>query len=280
MALTMTFLGTGGSEGYPAAFCACARCAHARALGGKNIRRRSSVLINDDLLIDLGPDVSAALQDLRLSLARTSTVLITHAHDDHFLPITLRYRKPSYGVHDLPWLTVYGSAPTVRRLTEVPFPLEMLRVAAREVAAGTWVEAGPYRVLPLQATHAPDMQPLLFVLQRDDVAVLYATDTGVFPPATWAGLSGVRLDAAVLNTCFWDDVSAENDPYHLTVQKSLEHAAELRSRGILKAGARVFGTHVTHRSQPDHATLASRLAEGDMEPAYDGLVVTLGAPAA
>ena len=58
--MILTFLGTAAAEGYPNPFCRCKNCERSRVLGGPSLRKRSSALINDDLLIDLGPDLVAA----------------------------------------------------------------------------------------------------------------------------------------------------------------------------------------------------------------------------
>ena len=50
--MKIVVLGSGGF-GYPLAFCGCEYCSKARELGGKNIRKRASILINDEMLIDL-----------------------------------------------------------------------------------------------------------------------------------------------------------------------------------------------------------------------------------
>ena len=52
--MRLFFLGTAAAEGYPAIFCQCANCHQARLLGGRNLRHRSALLVNDDLLIDFG----------------------------------------------------------------------------------------------------------------------------------------------------------------------------------------------------------------------------------
>jgi phosphoribosyl 1,2-cyclic phosphate phosphodiesterase len=193
----LTFLGSSGSEGYPAAFCRCERCVIARRLGGRNIRRRSSLLVDERLLVDLGPDVPAALQDQRLDLARLGFVLITHAHDDHFQPIALKYRHPRYGAGRLAPLTLIGSAPTLARLADVAAALEDTQVSQELAVAGEWLDAEPYRVLPLVARHAPALEPLIYVVSRAGRSVLYATDTGAFPETTWRNLQACVLDAAI-----------------------------------------------------------------------------------
>jgi phosphoribosyl 1,2-cyclic phosphate phosphodiesterase len=271
-AMRLTFLGTSGSEGYPAAFCACPRCEAARTLGGKNIRRRSSLLLNDDLLLDLGPDVPGALQALGLSLARLRYALITHAHDDHFVPIQLKYRHARYGAVSLPPLTVFGSPPSLARLDELPMSIAELGVSARPVVAGEWVDAGPYRVLPLAARHAPGLEALVYVVSRGDIAVLYATDTGALPDATLRRLEGHRLKTAVFDATFW---SGPSDDDHLNLDQVVDLANTLRGVGALDEHATVVATHLSHRSQPDHATLERRLAGTGVIPAFDGLSLDL-----
>src|SRR5262249_28510046 len=59
---SITFLGTAAANAFPEAFCSCRNCTQARSAGGKSLRKRSAALINDDLLIDLGPDIMSASQ--------------------------------------------------------------------------------------------------------------------------------------------------------------------------------------------------------------------------
>ena len=58
--MVITFLGTAAATARPLVFCRCQACRRAWTQGGKDLRRRSSVLIDDDLLIDLGPDLMSA----------------------------------------------------------------------------------------------------------------------------------------------------------------------------------------------------------------------------
>lgn len=53
-------LGTAAATSMPLGFCNCDICKRARQNGGKDIRKRSSIIINDEMLIDLGPDSISA----------------------------------------------------------------------------------------------------------------------------------------------------------------------------------------------------------------------------
>ena len=120
------YLGTAAAEGWPALFCRCDACNAARRLGGKNIRTRHQALVNDDLLLDLGPDTYHHVLTHGLDLSKVANVLITHSHIDHFYPSELAMHGDCYS-YDMaePLLTVYGNEIVAARLesqkyTDVP----------------------------------------------------------------------------------------------------------------------------------------------------------------
>jgi phosphoribosyl 1,2-cyclic phosphate phosphodiesterase len=114
--MKVTFLGTAAAEGYPALWCRCERCVVARERGGENLRLRSSVLINDDLLIDPGPDLVGSTIRLGVDVADVQAILITHLHDDHLDPTGFLWRGAGFALPPLPVAEVIGTAPTLGRL--------------------------------------------------------------------------------------------------------------------------------------------------------------------
>jgi phosphoribosyl 1,2-cyclic phosphate phosphodiesterase len=102
--MIITFLGTAAANAFPEAFCRCRNCAQARNLGGPSLRKRSAALINDDLLIDLGPDIMTASQMHGCSLGNVHYCLQTHPHADHLDSSHLLSRSPDYGVVGAPVL--------------------------------------------------------------------------------------------------------------------------------------------------------------------------------
>ena len=102
--MKITFLGTSAANAFPEAFCKCKNCEEARALGGSSLRKRSALLVNDDLLIDLGPDIMAASQMHGIPLVNVQYCLQTHPHADHLDLSHLLSRSPDYGVVGAPCL--------------------------------------------------------------------------------------------------------------------------------------------------------------------------------
>jgi phosphoribosyl 1,2-cyclic phosphate phosphodiesterase len=79
--LTITFLGTGTSQGVPVIACRCEVCL---SLDKRDNRLRSSVMISSPLanvVIDTGPDFRQ--QMLREGVTRLDAVVFTHEHKDH-----------------------------------------------------------------------------------------------------------------------------------------------------------------------------------------------------
>ncbi|OOC61293.1 MBL fold metallo-hydrolase [Paenibacillus ihbetae] len=103
------FLGTAAAEGFPNPYCRCDACRNARSLGGKNIRTRSSVLIDGMIKVDYSAD--SHMQALRdgIDLGAVEHLLFTRTHYDHFQPSDLYNRVDGFahGI-DQP-LHIYGN---------------------------------------------------------------------------------------------------------------------------------------------------------------------------
>ena len=54
--MKLHYLGTAAAEAIPAVWCNCEVCKKIRKTRGKDVRTRSQVLINDDLMVDFPQD--------------------------------------------------------------------------------------------------------------------------------------------------------------------------------------------------------------------------------
>ena len=82
--MRITFLGTAAATSFPLTFCRCKNCEDARKYKGKSIRKRSSLLIDDKILIDMGPDFITSLNLCGKNITKIKYLLQTHPHSDHF----------------------------------------------------------------------------------------------------------------------------------------------------------------------------------------------------
>ncbi len=209
--MRIRFLGTTAADGYPNPFCACGNCCRAREAGGKSPRRRSALLINDDLLIDLGPDVISATQAQRIELTRLRYCLQTHEH--HLHPALFLAHSPATDVPDAPRLHFYAAEPVLEQIRRTPSKAGLRIAAGLSDALNLTLHAiepfqpfdvGPYRVIPLRAAHDSAIAPLLYLIEQDERCLFYATDTGPLPEETWEALRrwAGRLDLVIVDHTF------------------------------------------------------------------------------
>jgi len=283
--MRVTFLGTSAANAYPEAFCSCSNCQRARELGGRSIRRRSSVLINDDLLIDLGPDVQTSCNSMGMSLTRVRYCLQTHSHADHFDDSHLRSRSPSYGVVDAPMLHFYASGGTLRVADELmgSSPAdgglrsaqseERWNLRVYEIEAFQQFSFGSYRVTVFPANHCSAVEPLLYAVQSQDRAIFYGTDTSVLSEEVWQAFHAHHLsfDLVVLDQTYGAHQDADD---HLTARQVIDHVQRFGEEKLLNESARVLVTHIAHEGNPPHPELYAYAQRHGYEPAYDGMVVS------
>jgi phosphoribosyl 1,2-cyclic phosphate phosphodiesterase len=282
--MPLTFLGTAAAEGYPNPFCRCVNCERARVLGGRSLRKRCAALVNDDLLIDLGPDLVAAAFIHGRSLAGVRYCLQTHAHADHLDLSHLLVRTAEYGVSDAPRLHFYASAATLRRAARLfetgldpanlldPAVGERLNLTIHQIEPLQTFSAGPYQVTALPANHDAAVEPLLYAIEADGRAIFYGTDTGPLPEPTWHALHrrNRRFDVVILDHTYGAGVGAGD---HLNAEQFVEQVARLRAEGLLADDARVFAHHLAHDCNPVHPELVEIAARHGYEVAYDGLTI-------
>jgi len=279
--MKLTFLGTSASEGFPNAFCDCENCTAARQAGGPSLRKRSSALINRNLLIDLGPDLMAAAQQHGVSLAQIHYCLQTHEHEDHLDPSHFGSRSAYCGVYGTPRLHWYASQGAVDKAGQaLARPLldadiaEKLNLDIHLVEPFQRFAVGPYDLLSVKANHAAPLMTMLYVIGQGERTLFYGTDTSEMSEATWAALAGYGRPFNVVVFDHTFGIKGRSGG-HMNAEQFLEQVERLRKEKLLAADARIYATHIGHHSNPAHAELAQFADQHGYAVAYDGLVVEI-----
>ncbi len=280
----LTFLGTAAAEGYPNAFCACANCETARTRGGRNIRHRSSALIDGQFLIDLGPDLQSASSALGIPLTGIRYAAQTHEHIDHLEPGNFFSRSDMVGVPnkiEMEWLATAGALDRASRTFDGFQPGESFASAAvqerfnvRHTAIAPYEERqlGPYRIFAVPANHAKNIQPLLYAIERDGRQLFYATDTTTLPAEVWRALAerGWRFHVVVMDHTFGVE---DRSTGHLNAAEFRLHLDAMREHGLLAEDARIYATHIAHHSNPPYEELVALTMPYGYDVAWDGLTI-------
>lgn len=284
--MKITFLGTSAANAFPEAFCQCINCRQARQAGGKSLRKRSAGLINDDLLIDLGPDIMAASQMHGIDLTGVRYCLQTHPHADHLDLSHLLSRSPAYGVAGAPRLHFYASAATLdladqtfrRDLADFglfnPRAEEELNLSLHTIEPMRPYEIGSYRVTAFPANHAPGTGALLYAIETGGRCLFYGTDTAELFEETWQAFHdlGLTFDLVVLDHTYGPDEPGSD---HLNAAGVIDTMRRMRAEGILKPDGRVLATHIAHEGNPAHDELSAYARAYGYDVAHDGLVTAV-----
>lgn len=263
--MEVLLLGTGAADGIPNPFCRCATCAEARDRA--KLRTPTSVLVDERLLIDPGPEAPRQVSRLGRDLVGLEAVLAGHAHDDHLDPALLLHRS---WVSSAP-LRFVGPAPVIERSRQWLEP-DQSAVRFQVVTAGDEVELAGYRVTPLAANHEAFGEALCYLVEGPHASLLYATDTGVLPESTWQQLAGRRVDLVLLENTFGP--RTDKGEHHLHFGTFAVTVERLRRAGVVDDRTRVVAVHLAH-DNPPLDELRVVLAGCGAEVLPDGSVIRL-----
>lgn len=271
--MNLTLLGTGAAEAVPDPFCRCPVCETARREGGPEIRARATALVNDDLLIDLGPDLLTSANAAGRYLGNLKILLVTHRHSDHWLPQNLYWRKSGFTPTPVAPLTVYGPADALDDL-----PPDFQAEAAftcKPVKAGDRWEAAGYTITAVPATHGGgDLEPLLYVIEQEERRLFYATDTAPLGPDAWAVLRPLApMDVIVLDATSGHQSGGEA---HHGMDQFFATQARMVNEGLIEAGqTTLVAHHFSHNGGLTHQQLVEAYGARGVTVAYDGLTLSV-----
>lgn len=260
VAMKLTFLGTGTSQGVPVIGCKCEVC---RSEDGRDRRLRTAAMVEmggKRFIIDAGPDFR--YQMLREGVTHIDAILLTHEHKDHTGGID---DVRAFNFVDFPvihTMHIYGNEPTItsiRRDFHYAFSEDKYR-GVPEIELHTIAEDKPFvvadvEVMPVVGSHSERFRSVGFRFGE----LAYLTDMNAIADEEIAKLQGVKV--LVVNALRW-----ENHNSHFSVAEALEVIRRV-------APERAYLTHMSHRIGL-HAVAEQHLPEG-VYLAYDGLTVTI-----
>jgi phosphoribosyl 1,2-cyclic phosphate phosphodiesterase len=251
--LTVTFLGTGTSQGVPMIGCDCAVC---RSTDPRDQRLRSSIYVQTpetSWVVDTGTDFRT--QALRGNIRQVDAVVFTHSHTDHIMGFD-DLRRFSYERGSMP---VYASAETMRDLERVfQFAFKTANPFPSYLKPEPHIINGPFKlgsttITPLPVPHGESPVNGYLLSRNGEKLVAYMSDCSGVPNAIVDLIAGVK--ALII-----DALRDKPHPTHLSVGQAIEVASRVQPE-------ETYFTHIAHElPQAAESRLPART-----HIAYDGL---------
>ena len=220
--MKITFLGTGAADW---------RRADHKNLEG--YRRNASVLIDDELLIDPGPDVPDALDTFDKQADKIRYVLNTHRHRDHYCVETFSCLA---GAAFLP------------------------------LRAGDTAQLGKYRVTAMAANHGTARKAVHFLITDGEKTLFYGLDGAWLLYDEVAAIQEAKPDLAVLDGTLGEEIGDYRVFEHndLTMVRALKAALAPHVK-------RFCISHMARKLHLAHAQVVEQMSPHGIEVAHDGL---------
>ncbi|MBO5525992.1 MAG: hypothetical protein J5993_04505 [Clostridia bacterium] len=276
--MKITYLGTAAAEGIPAVFCNCATCKEARKRGGRELRTRSQVLIDDSFCVDYPPEAYMHSVRFGVDLSAIEYLLVTHSHMDHFYAHDFILRGYKYA-HDMtrPNLTICGNE-EVKKVFEECTRREMREVVLqtigfRELREYCPVLLGEYKVTPLPARHSVWENCFVYLIEKEGKKVLYLNDTGRLGAGVYEHLRYEKVDLVSFDCTFVGETVGE--ARHMGIGDCMAVKAELEKVQAVRPDTKYVVTHFSHNQAPLQETLEKIEKEYGVIAAYDGMSLEL-----
>lgn len=268
--MKIQLLGTGAADGIPSLFADSEVSRYALEHGGKDVRTRSSALVDGVLKIDFPPDIHQQLIANKLRMLDWSAIFFTHSHDDHLARNELQYALYPFTECECMPLTLFGNDAVCTKLRErYPcWPLEIIQTCSFEP-----VEHLHYTVTPIKANHKLDEDSQNLIIQDGSKTLLYGTDTGWWMDETWDYLGNFRLDALIIECTEGFHSTAYYG--HLDIDECIKVVAKLRQMGVVRDQTQVVTTHHAHSGGATHAQLEAALEPHGITPGFDGMMIEI-----
>ncbi len=246
-------LGSSSGWAIPRLGCSCRICC---STNEKDKRLRSTVLINDSILIDAGPDIYHQL--LRFKISKINSIILTHSHPDHI-----------FGLHDLTpkkcktmkKVPIYGSEKTWAVLDKI-FPNAGFR---KEIFRDYHpFELNNLKILPVPVIHADNIHTVGFFIEEGQSVLGYFPDFLGFmkeDDKKYFEVDCLILDGSTLKKPF---PAGTNKWGHISILEGIRLATECRAKKT------VF-THIGHRTPPYDDLSELLRKKGEFYAAFDGM---------
>ncbi len=272
--MKLQFIGTAASEGVPATFCDCPVCREAREKKGRYVRKRSSILVNDRILIDFNADSHLAGIYGGLDFLKVEHILFTHSHTDHCSLEALRAIEPPCAVNDrVAPLHLYGSE-AIHDLYKDSCLLGIERDGYVDFTLAiplTPIAIDGAIILPIDAKHDDSEVCLNYVISDGEASVFYGTDSALPTETLFEQFKGLKFDGVILDCTSLESAGVFEN--HMGIEDNLAFRQRMLEWGVCREDTPFYMTHMAHQFNPNVENVERLGHKYGLTPAYDDLVI-------
>ena len=232
----------------------------AKREGAEFFRRRTSVKINDDLMIDCSADTEDYINTLSLDSVRD--LIITHTHGDHYAPDTItailnkdiriwtEENAAKKIAADLPEYNVCGLLPFVS------------------------AKVGEYDIIGVPANHTVSDKkqiPLHYIISKGGKTVFWGCDGAWFLTQSWQVIKKYKYDLMVLDGTLGEDIGDYRIFDHNNLNMVCEMASTIRSLELIKESGKIAISHMSCYSQKSHNEIQAYMDRAGVIVASDAM---------
>ncbi len=266
--MLIKILGSSNAEGWPALFCNCYACNRAKELGGKNLRSRSSVIIDDSLKLDFPPDTLHHIIQHNLDLSKLKYLLITRSDYYNFASEELKFLSPIDAQRKgLDYVRVLGNTESIYQLKRLN---KSIHASLHEIEPFQTISLGNYIINSIRAQNNGDLYPLNYIIKKDRKSILYAINTGFYEEKTWKHVKGEYVDAVILECSQGPKKSQDN--YKMGIPDVVQYKKRAEDVGLTGSHTQWILTNFSHNGGITHEEMEELALPFGFTVAYDGMI--------
>lgn len=227
-------------------------------------RRASSVLVNENILIDCGPHCADSLRIARSDASKITDIFISHTHGDHL------------DVHSIEKIVSQAHSRVrlwAREDAELPM-LDSVDVV-RMKSFTSYSLADGITVTGMPANHDPDAFPQHFVLEKNGKRIFYGCDGAWLLTSVCNYLRGAGLSLMIMDATCGDYTGDFRAFEHNSIPMIRLILPSLKKLGIVNGETQILLSHIAPSLHKPHRDIAESVREDGLTVAYDGMQVEI-----
>ncbi len=282
--MEIRILGTAAATSIPLVFCNCDTCRRARMNKGYDYRLRTHAIIDNELLIDLSPDLCSSANKYSIDLNKVKILLQTHSHSDHFDAGHLVTRWSEYATRNLRHLDIIASKGTLNDMNqwikqnEPCIDLfakewqEDMEYSLIEIKSGETKKVDNYNITAINSNHDERVEALVYLIEKGKKCILYGTDLLCLDEYAWKNLSSKVIDVMILDQTYG---LGYNNGGHLDVEQIGSIIKNMKNKHIINNNTQIYATHISHEGNGTHDEMRIVANTYGYDIAYDGMIINI-----